>query len=385
MRQPWLRRSGDISPLLFAPSLDSFDGHRQRGCRARQIPCADGCRGVAWLNTRRTANPTGFWLATSAILALIIGGYAGWQWYEHLPEPYYLQVSVNRPGPTAFEANALPDTINVQFSGSAARLGAIGKNVTSGITITPQLRGSWGWISDSELVFMPKNDWPIGQDYTIKLDRELFPSHVLLRDYTYPFRSPDFDASIQDEEFYEDPTDPKIKQVVATVRFTHPVDKADFEKRISMRMRVEPVKNFDSSDAKSFGFKVTYDAFAGKAFIHSDSFGIPNDEGEMLLSIAAGVRSSQGGPGTDFPLERTVNIPGIESYFRIRASAPMKSPTIATRWSASALLRRRRRCARPIWPKTLRCSFCQKTSPLSATKSWLRTTSGPTRSKQFQQ
>ena len=278
-------------------------------------------RGVAWLNARRTANPTGFWLTSFAILAFMIGGYAGWQWYEHRPEPYYLQVTVNRPGPTAFEANALPDTLNLQFSGSAARLGAIGKSVTSGITITPQLQGSWGWVSDSELVFTPKNDWPIGQDYTIKLDRELFPSQVLLKDYTYSFRSPDFDASIQDEEFYEDPTDPKNKQVVATVRFSHPVDKADFEKRISMRMRIEPVKNFDSSDAKSFGFKVTYDAFAGKAFIHSDSFGIPNDEGEMLISIAAGVRSSKGGPGTEFPLERTVNIPGVESYFRITGVA----------------------------------------------------------------
>ena len=84
-------------------------------------------------------------------------------------------------------------------------------------------------------------------------------------------------------------------------------------------MRVEPVKNFDSSDARSFGFKVTYNASGGKAFIHSESSGIPNDEGEMLLSIAKGVRSVLGRPGTDEALERTVNIPGIESYFRIES------------------------------------------------------------------
>src|SRR3984957_16940763 len=277
---------------------------------------------IDWLNARRLASPVRFWLTTSAIVAIIGGGYAGWYWYEHLPEPYYLQVSVSRPNPTPLEPNAIPDPVNVQFSGSAAKLGAIGKNVTSGITVTPALLGVWRWASDSQLIFTPQHDWPIGQDYNIKLDRKLFPSHVLLKDYSYSFRSPDFGASIQDEEFYEDPTNPKIKQVVATVSFTHPVDKADFEKRISFRMRVEPVKNFDSSEAKSFGFKVTYDAVGGKAFIHSDSFGIPDDEGAMLLSIAKGVRSSKGGPGTDEALERTVNIPGIQSYFRIERGSP---------------------------------------------------------------
>ena len=130
-------------------------------------------RGVAWLAARRAANPTGFWLTTFAILAVMIGGYEGWQWYEHMPEPYYLQVSVIRPGPTPLELNATPDTLNLQFSGSAARLGAVGKKVASGITITPELEGAWKWVSDSELVFTPKNDWPIGQDCSIKLDRKL--------------------------------------------------------------------------------------------------------------------------------------------------------------------------------------------------------------------
>src|SRR5579863_6722319 len=58
------------------------------------------CRSaIQWLGARRAANPVRFWIATSAVLALIVGCYAGWQWYEHLPEPYYLQVSVSRPSP----------------------------------------------------------------------------------------------------------------------------------------------------------------------------------------------------------------------------------------------------------------------------------------------
>ena len=58
-------------------------------------------RAFNWLAARRAANPAGFWLTTFALLAFIIGGYAAWQWYEHLPRPYYLQVSVTRPGSDA--------------------------------------------------------------------------------------------------------------------------------------------------------------------------------------------------------------------------------------------------------------------------------------------
>src|SRR5260370_6354796 len=145
-----------------------------------------GSRARDWLAARRAANPVRFWLETSAILAFILCGYAAWQWYEHLPEPYYLQVSVSRPGPMPLDVpNAVPDPVDLQFSGSAAKLGAIGKNVTSGITLTPPVPGVWRWVGDSLLIFIPRNQWPIGQDYTIKLDRKLFPSHVLLKEYSY--------------------------------------------------------------------------------------------------------------------------------------------------------------------------------------------------------
>src|SRR6266852_3709747 len=90
-------------------------------------------RAVNWLAARRASNPAAFWIATFALVAFIVGGYAGWQWYEHLPEPHYLQVSISRPAPTRLEPNAKPDPLDIQFSGSAARLGAIGKNVTRGI------------------------------------------------------------------------------------------------------------------------------------------------------------------------------------------------------------------------------------------------------------
>src|SRR5260221_14710487 len=62
-------------------------------------------RAIDWLAARRADNPVRFWLEASAILLFITGSYAVWQWYGHLPEPYYLQVSVSRPNPTPLEPN----------------------------------------------------------------------------------------------------------------------------------------------------------------------------------------------------------------------------------------------------------------------------------------
>ena len=194
---------------------------------------------------------------------------------------------------------------------------AVGKKVSSGITVTPFLEGEWSWNGDSELVFAPRHDWEIGREYTVKFARNLFPRHIVLRNYSYTFVSPKFSAAIESAEFYEDPTDPKIKQVVAKVEFTHPIDKADFEKRISFQMRVEPVKSFNSGETKSYGFKVTYDKSGGIAYVHSDSFAIPDEPGEMMFTIEQGTHAAAGGTGFSRRLERTVSIPGVEDYFRI--------------------------------------------------------------------
>src|SRR5260221_10260598 len=63
-----------------------------------------------WLNAWRIASPLRFWLATSSLLAVIVTGYAGWQWYPHLPEPHYLEGTVSRPRPTRFEPDEQAST-----------------------------------------------------------------------------------------------------------------------------------------------------------------------------------------------------------------------------------------------------------------------------------
>jgi alpha-2-macroglobulin len=276
-------------------------------------------RAAAALARARARNPLRFWACSAAVVILIVAGSAALNWYRHRPPPRYLEVTVTWPQPTELKPDAKPDPLRVSFSGWAARLGSVGKQVSSGISVTPPLEGVWKWETDAYLTFTPKHDWEVGRDYSVTLDRDLFGPQVLLKSYSLRFRSPAFEASIGEAQFYQDPTDPKINQVVATVVFTHPVDKTDFEKRVAMGMRAQPAKGSQPAATQPFGFKVSYDQAGGKAFIHSDTFRIPDNNAEMLLTVAKGVHSSRGGPGTVAELKRTVAIPGVATFFKIES------------------------------------------------------------------
>src|SRR6266851_2355574 len=167
------------------------------------------------------------------------------------------------------------------------------------------------WISNATILLLI-----VGTIYGVRWYRHRPPPRYVQIIGILP-HAPEFRASFVDAQFYENPTDPKDKRVVATIKFTHPVNKADFEKRIALRMRVKPVKSFESRDTCAFDFKVSYDRTGGIAYIHSDPFTIPERAAEMQIKIGADVHSSRGGPGTPDPLLQTVSIPGIATYFRI--------------------------------------------------------------------
>ena len=267
----------------------------------------------------RARSPLRFWASACGLLVLIVGGFAGLKWYRNRPQPRYVETTIILPDATELKAGAKPHPLRVSFSESAAKLAGVGKQVASGITVTPPLAGVWTWETDTELVFKPQQDWEVGRDYSVALDRDLFGPQVVLRSYSFRFRSPGFKASIAEAQFYQDPTDPKINQVVATVRFSHPVDKTDFEQHVALGMRPEPAEGHQPGPAQSFGFKVSYDQIGGKAFIHSDTFRIPDNNAQMLVTVAKGVHSARGGPGTAQELTSTVSIPGLTTFFHIES------------------------------------------------------------------
>lgn len=259
-------------------------------------------------------------VATVSSVVLIIAVAGGYLWYDSLPKPVEFSLAGTSPGATPLKENAKPEGVQIDFSGSAARLEQIGKPITSGIKIAPAIPGEWVWTNDSRLSFTPKQDWAVDQEYVVEFARNLFPDHVRLKEYKYRFHSAPFTASIEQIEFYQDPRDPKLKKVVATLRFSHPVDSADFEKRIGLRMQGQK-EGLLGFGRETYPYTVTYDKFHGAAYIHSGPVTIPLKDTHMELNIAAGVRAAAGGNPLKDKLARTVWIPGVYNFFRIQSAS----------------------------------------------------------------
>lgn len=231
-----------------------------------------------------------------------------------------IAVSGTTPGITKMQDVIVPDPVNINFGGSVARLDQIGKKIEQGVSIDPPIKGDWAWVSDRQLRFDPAEDWGIGRKYRVKLDKDLFPDHVKLEKYSHEFTTPGFDYSVASSEFYMDPRKPDIKKVVTTVSFTHPVDNADFEKRIRLRMEGQKTGFLGLGGDKDYPFAVFYDKYRTEAYIHSDNVSIPMDDTYMLVSIDKGVRPArEGAPSVKDTVQKVV-IPGMYTYFRISSA-----------------------------------------------------------------
>lgn len=230
-----------------------------------------------------------------------------------------IRVTGTDPGLTKLEEVLRPDPVTIRFSRSAPRLDLIGKTLTQGISITPALEGTWTWSSDRALIFRPKSDWLAGTEYTVSMDKSLFPDHVNLDSYSYSFTTPRFHAELSNAEFYQDPEDPKVKKVIATVTFTHTVDAVDFEKRIRLQ-RADERSGFFGIGAETVPFTVSYDKFKGEAYIQSRPLDIPEKETTLKITVDSGIRTERGGPGTPQALERQVAIPGKYTLLRIASA-----------------------------------------------------------------
>ncbi|MBI5209409.1 MAG: alpha-2-macroglobulin [Elusimicrobia bacterium] len=273
----------------------------------------------AWAREEASRDPKRFWAKASAVGAVAVLLPLGILWYQHRPRVVRFSVTGTSPGATRMSDNPAPDPVHVDFGGSAARLDKMGKPVARGITLSPPVHGTWRWDTDRRLTFTPKEDWSIGQEYAVRLDKSLFPEHVKLETYEYRFKSAPFAMSMTAAEFYQDPTDPKLKKIVATAAFSHPVDPAEFEKRVFLKLAGQE-GGFLGLGAKSYPFTVLYNRFKTEAYIHSDTVEIPMKDTFMLVSVDGGVPASRPGPPAGSRVERSVPIPGMYNFFRVESA-----------------------------------------------------------------
>lgn len=269
-----------------------------------------------WVSTRGSAS----WrhLRThpaqlAGVVVLLAAGAAGGYWYVTRPRPHYVTYAVEAPGVTEYDERGVPTykPLTVTFDASVAPLVALEKPVTAGIDMSPQMAGAWRWGTDRELVFTPSDDWPIDADLRVRLARELLAPGVQLEDYSFDVKTPAFSAQISESQFYQDPQDPNLKKLVATLTFSHPVDTARLESRISLLVARDA--EYLGLNPNSRHFTVAYNALRLQAFIHSSALAMPRDDTPMTLRIEEGVRAARGGNDTPERLEAVVTIPGRTS------------------------------------------------------------------------
>ncbi|TLY50938.1 MAG: alpha-2-macroglobulin family protein, partial [Gammaproteobacteria bacterium] len=250
----------------------------------------------------------------AALLVLGLGGWFGYKAWRDRPRPIEekpAMVKAYAPILTGYDDTThtlVVHPLRVEFTRAAAPLALIGKTATAGITLQPELAGTWTWLNDRELQFTPKDDWPIGQAYDVRFDpAQAFAPHVKVDKDRLNFSSAAFATQSVEGEFYQDPQDATAKKAVIHVSFSHPVDTAGFEKAIALKllgpkMAVTPKK-----------FVVSYDERKVNAFIHSEPLSIPADNASLTYAIASSVHAARGGPGLAKDIEGRVAVPGLYS------------------------------------------------------------------------
>ncbi|MBA3962859.1 MAG: alpha-2-macroglobulin [Chthoniobacterales bacterium] len=252
------------------------------------------------------------------LLLLISGGWFGWKWYERQPKPVRITAIADPIPVTRLEKELKPAPLTIRFSGSVAKLEQVGKVVNSGVHLEPSAEGKWSWTSDSALTFKPKRDWPADQKYRVTFEKTFFPHHIHLERDNVELTTPSFTGTIKEIEFYQDPKTPAIRQVVATLEFSHSVDRADLEKHVALAM----IGGSDVFASKSGPrFTATYGLHDRLAYIRSIPLTLPEHEDFMKLTLSRGLTTTQGGAQTVDDNEKKVSVPDIYSFFKIESAS----------------------------------------------------------------
>lgn len=241
-----------------------------------------------------------------------VGAYFGNAWWQARPKPVEVTFERINPALTDVANNGAVQPLVVKFSRSVAPLALVGKEVQAGIAATPALDGQWRWVADDRLEFTPKQDWPVGGDFKVELDRSAVAPHVRLASYAFSYASAPFAVQIRKGEFYQDPVKPGLKKAVFELAFSHPVNALALEKRIALQLAGQS-EGVLGVGRETTPFTITYDKLKLNAFVHSATLSIPNEASTIKLSVEAGVMAQAGGPATAAAVADTVAVPGLYS------------------------------------------------------------------------
>lgn len=271
-----------------------------------------------WNNTRL------FW-GIALFLCLLT---AVLMWYESLPRANKVIAHITVPEMTPLADELIPNPLIIDFNYdqnsakplSAAALALIGKDVTASIHLSPDMPGSWTWENDNRLVFNPDHDWPSGQKYKVHFSKNIFSKNIPLKSLDYSFTTLPFQATIADFKFYQDPINPEIRAVVATIHFNYPVDAKSLENHTQLSLQTTGT-GIESVSPHNYHFTITYDKFKRTAYFHSEPLALPSTPQYLELTLKKGISALTGTSATTENRSQTVLLPDALSFFKIENAA----------------------------------------------------------------
>ncbi len=278
------------------------------------------------INRFRNRRPMRFGLL---VLALVVVG-VGAGYLITRPAPLRVAAVVSPPDPPADVDHPLPDRLTVRFDyfrdprhtdqpvpedpPSVARLDLIGKPL-DGIKLTPSLAGRWQWADDRTLTFESEGPWPAGTRFAVDFPTTIFAPETRLKSDAIEFSTPAFEGFIDDLAFYQDPTDSKVRRVVATLFFSHPVDEKSLEKHLTLAMR--PSGQGVDAPPKTINATVTMDERHRRAYVSSEPLDLPDQPNTLRLTVEQGIFPSGSGNPTQKVLTDTVLVPDRTSFLKV--------------------------------------------------------------------
>lgn len=269
-------------------------------------------------------NPVAKRRAILTIIVLVIVcilASVGYIWYQKLPKPEYISAQISSPKITPLTDELIPEPLTIEFgidkddqfdAKSVAPIGKVEQEVTEGVTISPNIPGTWYWEEDSKLTFTPTEDWPAGQTYTIRFNKNFFASLANMAAMQYSFTTEPLQATVTEFKFYQDPTNPLKKETVATLSFNYPIDPDSLKDKIYLQLQT--LKN---TFKHSYQYEISFDKFKRTVYVHSENINLPDKPRYMELLLYKGIKAANGPSKTSENIKREILIPDAGSYFKI--------------------------------------------------------------------
>ena len=266
------------------------------------------------------------WVSTVLVLGALGGG--SWyyhQWWEaHKPRPKVLVAmrdvsgSLTAPGDSVIVKDKLQiKPVAIRFSDAIAPLDKIGKVTTSGVTLTPAKAGEWKWNNDRLLVFTPEKDWPASTEYVVKLDKATLPKEVRIKDAEWKFKTTTLDARFNSIEFYTDPHEPAIHQVVSELKTNRPVELKEVEQHLSIAVLGDSPLFAPKGQKPPAYFTVTEGKDQRQFFVRSARITIPEKDDFVKLTLSEKLPTTDGGEPTKESTSNKVRVPNVFTGFFI--------------------------------------------------------------------